>query len=412
MRTKKYVILTNGLSDMGGAEMYTENKVKYLLNNQWEVFVFYRRAGNNYMLPYLSKYRENYVRELEFPYYYVPAKYRERVEERIKTIVGNADEIVVESHLIILALWGESIAKSLSAKHIVNFLEERTPNLNVKENAFFEYKLLRHEILNASEMSLRRLFKDRYREEYNRYSNDQKYMCANVVDDNRVFSHVFDKCDYTILSVGRLNKPYMHNMVREIIKFATKYSNLKLNMIFIGGGSDKAEKEIKCAFASQKNIKLYMLGYMYPICKNLILTADVGIASSNSVLVIAQTQVPTISIDINDGLAIGVYGYTTTNFLVRGKEPCLEISELLEDVLFSKHYRQSEYNQNNSDLNCDDSLVKEMQFISNSEDIKKYYNIESIYKKCERVKGHIKWILKSTVMTMFCSTSRGRIEKM
>ena len=96
-------------------------------------------------------------------------------------------------------------------------MEENINQLTKKEAAFVEYKMKRWEILNASVKSFHRYFNNLYKEEYANYVH--KYMrayCSNVVDENTSFQDDVRKADFNIMSVGRLDKPYVHYMLQEV----------------------------------------------------------------------------------------------------------------------------------------------------------------------------------------------------
>lgn len=394
---KKYVILTPEIGNMGGAQMYVENKVKYLCKNGWEVQVFYYIYGENLKLPTLRQYKDNYIHDFVYAYYYVPKFKRESILKTIADKVGNADEIVVESQLLTLSFWGELIAEKLGGIHIVNFLEEHVPSFSEKEYAFFSYKVKRWEFMNASQWSLKRVFKEKLTDEILRYQHQTSFQCANVVDDKIVYKGNFAKCDYTILSIGRLDKNYIMPMVDEIQRFAKQYIGKRINVIFVGGSLDGSkEKEITEKLCGLRNLHCYVLGYMFPVPADILKLADVAIACANSVLVTANYGIPTICVDMNDSYGIGVYNYTTMNKFARREEPKIEISSLLADVLIEGRYPKTApvditFN------NMDEGFDRQMYFVEKSKDNVGYFDLDSIHDKRDTIIVNIKWLLHEII---------------
>ena len=76
---RKYVILTPEIGNMGGAQMYVENKVKYLRENNWEVCVFYYIYGENYKLPVLTEFKDNCFHDFLYAFYYIPFYERKKI---------------------------------------------------------------------------------------------------------------------------------------------------------------------------------------------------------------------------------------------------------------------------------------------------------------------------------------------
>lgn len=391
---KKYIILTPTLGNMGGAQMYAANKCIYLENHGWEVNVFYYQDFP-IKIKSLKKHKSNLIPDFSYGFYFIPAKRRREILDQIKAFVNNNDNVIVESHLISLAYWGELVAKEVGGRHIINFLEEEVPVFNDRQSAFCLYKLKRWEFMNAQEMSLRRVFKKKFKDEFLQYEHRVNFMCTNVVDESDDKHYDFNTCDYSILSIGRLDKPYVFSMLEEIKKFVREFSQHTFNLIFVGGSnSGEEEDRIPTVFHEFSNVNVYMLGFTFPIPLSILKLADVGIASSNSILVTAELGIPTIAVDMYDYNAIGVYGYTTHNKFLRTDEPITPISVLLKDVLIDDTYPKSEPSSANYSDAMDKEFEKEVAFLKKSSGNEKvYYNVDAIYSRKKHLISHLKWYI-------------------
>ena len=289
------------------------------------------------------------------------------------------EEIVIESHLCILSLWGEALAEAMKAKHIVNFLEEDVPSFNKNAISFFEYKLKRWECLNASEQSLRRLFKEDYKEEYNSYNHVTTFYCSNVMEDSPVDPKIVlpDSNSFNILSIGRLNKPYIKTVISEVFDFAEKNKDINIALVFVGASPDgSVEIDILAKSSILSNVKVYFMGYMYPIPLKIIKCADIAICSSNSVLVPFECGIPTISVDANDYYAIGIYGVNTNNTVFRNDEPMIPIGHYVKQLYNGEITSKSSFQNANNDA---DSFNDQIKFLHKSQIDYNYYNIYDIY---------------------------------
>lgn len=377
--------------------MYVENKVKYLRQDGWDVHVFYYIYGENYKLPVLKEYMENYIHDFMYSYHYVPKYRRNKILYFISKKVGIADEIIVESQLLTLACWGELIAEKLKGIHIVNFLEEQVPHFTEKEFHFFEFKLKRWEMMNAGPKSLKRVFKERLNDELLKYQHPMRFQCSNVVDESVVYEGSFAESNYTILSIGRLDKNYILPMVEEIRRFAEQHTDRQTNVFFVGGSLDGSkEKVISEMLAGLGNLNCYIMGYMFPVPSNILKMTDVAIACANSVLVTANYGIPTIVADMNDSYAIGVYGYTTQNNFSRREEPKTDISFWLNEVLVECRYpKHSSLNSDNNDI--DEEFDRQVRFLEKSKGNKGYYDVDSIHGRIETIICNFKWFLHEEV---------------
>lgn len=391
-----YVFLTPELGNMGGAQMYTNNKVSYLKKNGWDVQVFYYKKGGEIKLPELVPYKDNYIKDFRSAFYYVPKWYMKKIVQRIREKVKDKNDIIIETHLVELAYWGEELSRLLGARHICNFLEEQIEPLTDSKADYFEFKLKHWELMNSGAGSQRRLFKDYYKSEFAEYENVVKFVCSNVVS-NEPLAVTITKSDYSILTIGRLDKPYVRPMTDRICDFAARHADKTINVIYVGGSPDGSlEKVIPSLYEQLNNVHVYMLGYTFPVPSALLDKVDVGIASANSILVTADYNIPTICIDINDYYALGVYGYTTKNKFLRQDEPKGDISVLLEEVLIDRKYPKRNGIQRDDEMDIE--LGKQLSYLDRSISYKgSYYDVYSMYKKSTIILAKMKWCLRRII---------------
>lgn len=385
---------------MGGAEMYTSNKISFLQIAGWSTSVYYTNECNTVMIENLFQYKSNCIKECRKSFIHYSKREIDSIIERIlpQTDSFLYEELVIESQTYNWMFWGELIASKLNAKHILNCLEERLPDRNAAIVNFLEYKLKKMEILNAVEKSLKRYFGAFYMEKYCNYSHDyMRAYCSNVVSDVPL-KIKFVSSNHNILSIGRLDKPYIMSMVDEIIYFCNKNQNRAFNVFFVGGSPDgNVELLINNRFASVPNATIYLLGYIYPIPTKLLDQMDVCIATANSILVSYNRGIPTIAIDNNDDCAMGIYGVTTSNRFCRQDEEKIRVSSLLYDCLITCKYPKNKQV-------IDDSkefmqvFQRQLDFLSLSSDETGYYDIYSIYSVYDRILARIKQIIYSYVI--------------
>lgn len=390
---KKYIILTGAIGGMGGAEMYTNNKCQYLKSQGWETSVFFF-LNRPIIIKELEEYKNNYVYELRYGYYYWSKKQRETIIERLCDGLTKDDTVIVESQLINLTYWGEMIANKIGAKHVLNCMEERIPPLTQNEAKFLEFKVKRREILNADPKSYKRYFGDKMKEEYLAYQNPLNPLCSNVlVDDDSIEIPVIVEDAMTILSLGRLDKPYIVPMLNELLVFIHNNKKRRFNIVFVGGSPDgMVEEHIRKLFYTLSNVNICLCGYMFPIPTKLMRKVDVAIASANSVLVSANFGIPTISVDARDFNAIGVYGYTTINKFFRDSEPVQSIGDLLHQVLIlNKYPRKSPIVAPENQL---ETVFKpQLEYALNDKYPQEAYDVMSINNKPKRLIANIKRIV-------------------
>ncbi|MBP3564113.1 MAG: glycosyltransferase [Alistipes sp.] len=393
---KRYIFLTSGIRNMGGAQMYVANKSAYYESLGWETSVFFYTDGK-IIINYLQRFSNNLIPELGNNIWSLSKNKRDKVIEQLTNQISENDEVVIESNLLSLAYWGELIAEIIKGKHVVYILQETIPQLTIEQAKFLDFKLKRKELLNSHSLSLHNIFKKHFKSDYDTYNYQLVPYCSNVIDYTHTdIPSTLINADYKIMSVGRLDKEYIRPMLDEIKIFTQKYKDKTFSLIFIGDDNSRTMgKYIKDLYASTKNVSLSLLGYIFPIPFDWIKIVDISIASSNSVLVTSESGIPTISIDGRDLKAIGIYGHTTMSKVFRKEnEPVLDISSLMEDVLIKKKYLKN-LKGNNVENELGQHFSPHAKLLEISSKEKLYYPVLEVYSIFSRIGFMTKRIIRN-----------------
>lgn len=376
------MFITNSIRNMGGAQMYIRNKVVFLKQHGWAPTVFFFNAGD-VLIPELKEFINNRIPELAFPITAYNKRKREGVINRIVTDLKDSEECVIESHIYPECYWAEEIARRIHGRHLLFFLHEMFPSYSYKEELFLKFKFDRGEFKNVTRRIEIMLGKH--------WENKDAFIIPS-------FSNVTSPVDYplkydkglkTILSIGRLDKPYIMPMLSEIAKY-TQRMNVPVNLFLVGGAAEESYmKEIRTFIKEQEMIIPYFFGYMFPIPLNIIQAADVAIASSGSVLVPAEQGIPTISIDTQDYMAMGIYGTTTYNVFKRQDEPQLRTSDLLYDVLVAGHYHKIDAKPTAYTLQAEQMQEDHLRIIESLDAPKEYYDVLAVFSRKEILRQKI-----------------------
>lgn len=334
---KKYVFLTQSISGITGNQRYVNNKCKLLRENGWEVIVLWDYNISPVQLEHVKCFdSEKYIHhELKFYPIWFSERGRNKVLDRLVTIVGDADQIVIESNKLELGAWGELLAKKLHCKHI-NFVTTEKKRIRNKETFDYCYaKLMKNEFFTINEAAVKYLFSN-----YIEIDNPDNYYWSAMpgVEVEKYAFPVFDnlpKADFTITSFGR-RKGYFPYMLEELKLFITHHSDKSFNLFFLGGINDEAE--IK-AVSSLKNAHVVI----YPkevkvVPQQLFIESDVVVASAGCAWLSAMNGGKTISMDVNRNKPLGLLLYTTldTNTYSGAYENKKSLSEWLQTILIDK----------------------------------------------------------------------------
>lgn len=306
----KYVFFTMNIGGINGAEQYIYNKVNFLRDKGYEVFIFSGRA-EGILIDAFRKYEKYSNPAFRFFPYCLNRHELKNIISWIKSVVAlqENDTCIIESSNVTSGLWGELIAKELQCKHLeINLTENH--NYRRAMIDFLRFKLDRHELSGIMDDSVGKMLKEpniTLREDMR-----ARAYCNNVVqkcEDH--FSHLLDSsADYTFASIGRLEKEYVSLLLDQLKRYFTEHSEKRFNLLLIGGSADGRKlKDIELIFEECKNVNLVLTGSLYPIPRDLVKHADLFVSASGSASVTYYEKVPTIRIHHVTAEPMGIIGY-------------------------------------------------------------------------------------------------------
>lgn len=399
---KKYVIFIGSVFNMGGGQMYVNNKQRYVRDNGYEAHIFVNRGKNLVITGFIKEQIYKYEFLSILPFIFTRKKRDRLIEKMLKDIrYLPDDEIIIESNTPIMALWAELFAEKCQGKHLAFMIDEQ---YSIASNYidYFDFKLKRGELAGNNESTVARIFNG-YKEITESNKCKLSPTCNNVVQNvnNPIIDSIEDGI-ITIGSIGRLDKPYVMDMVREFCVFAEKYTHKQLQYVFIGGATKKIEKNIRAKFKKYNNVTCIITGYIYPIPENLFPKVDVFVGAAGSSRVSWRYGIPTVTLDTNDHMPIGVLGYTAEKALYREKDAEFSISQLLEKILFEQYLEQFEYKALNTAAVEKSVFDTHMEYVKASLSTKEYYSVDAILlSKREKMLRFLLSILPTKLYIMF-----------
>ena len=343
-----YILLTNALGGLGGGQFYVRNKVLWLQEHGWDVFVYESSEGGrdvSVVIPELQQWTDNNIPALFYP----PSYHNHQIQEKvIKQVMGcvskKYDTIVVESNTIPLSLWGEIVASRLFARHIVFLIGECVKISTEGIYEFYKYKHKRDELFSINAQAYKNLFQDFCEIQ----DSDVRFFyagCHNEVVDIR--NEQLDKlpdADYTIGHFGRY-KPYYSEMLKQINAFALNNGNKSINLVMLGVDAKRLQQEAVLDCVTASNVSFCFLGACDKIPKSFFEKCDVVIASAGCAVISSEHINAVVTMDVAECKPLGIYRYTTLDRTYKSQDAIGDsrnLEELLYDVLISKEYLKKE----------------------------------------------------------------------
>lgn len=310
----EYIIFTRSIVGIGGAEIYIRNKVKFLKECGISVTVISTKKGL-IKIDDLKEWEENIIQECLYDPFLYTENQRYKILDIIKNKLGNISstkQIVIESSFIQGSLWAELIAKFYNANNFSFLLDDIFPKLSDDTFEYFKFKLNRKELAGIHNKSLEWLFSN-----YLKLTENQKYYlsftCINSIEDTKKAFNYRDGYDISIGTISRLNKDSLHYIIDNVIAFAKRNLEKKIYYVLFGGGNKKLEKDLYKKFSSISNVCFEITGEMFPIPYDWVNKFDLFINVAGAARATWYSAIPTMSLDINTGEALGILGVHTTS---------------------------------------------------------------------------------------------------
>lgn len=343
MANKYYIILQPSIRSMGGEEMYTRNIIISAKEHGYIPVVFHSGIGDKIYIEDLKPFDHYSFSLFRYEPCVISSRRKARLLKRILYLLPDIDgESIIESHEILVAEWGELLAAQLKIRHLAYMLLEHNEISYKPLYDFFKFKYDCHELVGITPETVPDMLRNF---DINVTGYYLPAYCNNVTEDIPCPDEFrLGKADYTIGSIGRTNKKYVQPMIDSLIRFVTEYKDKLFNILYVGGSMDKSsERLVMKRLSSLPNVKLVFTGMLFPLSIEMLRQMDVCIASSGSCNTARRCGIPTISIDGNDSMAIGLFRDTTNNSLFRdSSEPPIEIEDLLKKVLIDKKFMLSD----------------------------------------------------------------------
>ena len=372
MKKKYYIFLTQCILGIGGMQLYLSRKIDYLRSIDWTVLVFYYQEGE-ILIPNLDEFKNNYIPTLRVAVGNVSKKERNTVIDIINKHIINYEAVIYESFTPSLGTWGEYLASLVSGKHILYLLNESISSPTKQMRDFLKYKIDQKLLFTIKSDVVVKWFPD-IKDVTSIELKAVGCIANDVIDINNEVIDLIPEEGKTILSLGRLSKPYIKYLFECITHFANVYSTEKFNLVVVGDSpNENLKQRLFDIIKPVPNIRLFNMGSLWPLPKNIFEKSNIALGSAGSIRLCSRQGIPSVSIDANDFEAIGVLGYNTENTTFRGeRDPHEKIEDWLKYILIENKIKKKQTLYENVDL--DYSAHKK---IIDEEFCKEYYPTQS-----------------------------------
>lgn len=344
-----YIIFAPTISGIGGAELYVKNKVKWLLSKGWNCCII-AADDKKIMIPEFLKFSRLTFPEIVYPVYYYSNKSVSKVVESIVTGLEtyfvsdfySVDDvqILVESIDIPTSTWADVVAERIGTRNFLYFVgwDALFSTFPKTQRDYTQLKAERNELILASRLSPRIMFGD------TELSRKVRYFNVPVVREDffDFQAETYDAIcqredeDLIVLTVTRLEKPYLRKFLDQMIVLDRKGYRLKI-LVLGGSLNAKLQRTLEREYSDKfRNSKIEFLGWAYPLPYRLFKCVDVFVGMGTSVLNAASVGTPSIVVDFRSNMSAGFFGVDTENWVYSSSGDVKDISEDLERAIKDK----------------------------------------------------------------------------
>nr|AHF24541.1 conserved hypothetical protein [uncultured bacterium Contig248] len=408
---KTYVFITRRICEIGGAEIYIYNKMRFLESEGWRVLIFSARHGK-VLIRDFQKHEKLIFPALECCPECFSKREVKKVIDRITAEIGDTegDPCILESNSAIRAVWAELIAEKLNCRHLAFVLQE-SHRYDAAMKDFLTFKYQRHELRGITEDSVGQMIgEDRIDPEFN--TKIFAYCNNSIVNCDDPYSGLLDgTADYTFASIGRLVKPCVLPIVEGFRAYFKKYPEKRFNLVMIGEAPQpNREEAIRGILSDCANVNLVMTGNIYPIPLSFVKNVDVFVSTAGSAGATYRAGRPTVKVHPTTGDPIGIIGLDyflgdKTMYDASGGmtiEDCIEralrqAGEITYDHGFDEAYEQK----------LRDEFARQLSFVDETGE-NGYYNSEKLM--CIRTQPVHSHKLQRTIGRLFGSAALEKVK--
>jgi len=382
-----YYFFTEGVSNMGGAQLLVLRRAKFLKNKGFNVKIVIRKHRGNFILR--SKFEGIpllFVPDFGKPFFCVGASRREQLVKTISLFLFDFQNAIFESHSYEESVWAEYFAGIFKVKHVI-YLMSDFPITSFKYfpcKTFFIQKYKRGELWSTSRIGLEHILGQKVD-----ITNDK---FINVSFDESELSEIssppFPRCrdnSFVISTVSRLDKSYIEHLIDACIEICKVDTDNYYDLVIGGGTQDQSRaKYLSNKFINNKlpvnNLSIHFMGYV-KLGKDFFEHTDIfvgmGTASINSI----SQHCATVNIDpFNFNKSSGVFGVDVYNFAYVESEK-FEIKDVIMKLCADDKFRvraQSEgYALFVAEYSVESSFKKTEKLIADSENDLRYFTMKS-----------------------------------
>ena len=341
---KRYIIFSNNIANIGGAQLYILRKARWLSSRNYEVTIVTANR-EPVLLKEIEQFNIIYKPELNYPPNILNrAEICNVIDDIITKIRSNyySEDTYIESHQTSPALWAEILAERIKCLNIVYMIAP----VNMKRKIFkkfFVCKLIKGELLGCNESYIEKNFKihisgESYTNNYFNIPFDKNEIRVNndkVAENNEY--------DLKILTISRIDKTYIKETIKQISEFAQKNSLLRIKYdIYVDRTSGQKYDELSTIIRKYNNLNFtsVLMEPVIPLNSHIFENKDLFIGMGTSIINSSSMKIPSLVIDYRNNKYYGYFGYNHFEFGTSNSMAKHNLEDVISLLILNKRNKE------------------------------------------------------------------------
>jgi len=385
----KYVFFVNGISAIGGGELYTLRKTKHLTEIGFEVYIVAARASNiNFEEFFSFTFRE--FCELRYVPNFFSEKLKNKVIDDILRFIdyNENDEILIESHEGTPALWAELFAERVRRVNLVYCISPVKLDNNILRE-FYYSKIRQGELAGYEKYYIPGTFGSEFKDFY--FNIPYYFYEIDGASKTRITEcNSKEVCTgrVSVLTVSRIEKSYVKQSIIDLANFCRENPNVTIKYKLILSKDRGLEfMKLKSLINKNKvpNFEVILHGPVRKMTSEIFEGYDLFIGMGTSVLNAVSMGIPAVVVDYRTNKYYGFFGYDYFAFGACQKVAENELGIFLNKVLrgetdlCSVKKKALGYLLDNYDIDKIDKAFIEYQYNLNKGTSRTYFKTDEVF---------------------------------
>lgn len=350
-----YLIITSNVCNHGGAQLLVLRRARYLKKRGYNVLIVVAYDNGNFILrDHFSDFTIIHIPILLQSISSIAYSQKNKIIQEVISAIASVTSTIqyIESHTLILTVWGEHIAHVYNAKHISYLLTEMDRYSSLRyyyDRCIIKNKLYNQELYGVSSVSINKIFGQGIDEVLSKQYVNVPFDESELIEVSEPSLNIqINKDVYVIGTISRLDKTYIEPLIRSAVSLAKQVPKQKFMLLIVGGSKtgnrqDYLVSTYTTASINVPNFEIIWTGYMSSLGKDVFRLFNVFVGMGTASINAISQNCLTLNIQPPEDLCSGFFGVDTDNFAYSTSGRLYTIIDKLKEAYILDENTKNDY---------------------------------------------------------------------